>query len=373
MTERDDEIRRAEKIGSPDPVDGAGPASEQPSGARPDAGDEPAEEAAETLPQSPASPAAAFGVPETAGEETVHPPLDLRGPRSRRVREQLIGGVLFLASSVSVLTTLGIIVVLILEASRFFVDVPILEFLTGTEWAPLFQPQHFGVLPLLVGSLLVSAIAALVALPIGLGSAIYLSEYASQRTRRIVKPALEVLAGVPTVVYGYFALTFVTPLIRDVWPNTSIFNALSASLVMGVMIIPLVASLSEDALSAVPRSLREAAYALGATKLEVSMKAVVPAALSGIVASFILAISRAIGETMIVTIAAGASPNLSLNPLESVQTMTAYMVQVSMGEVVFGSVEYQTIFAVGLTLFVITLLMNILSIAILRRFQEVYE
>jgi phosphate transport system permease protein len=229
------------------------------------------------------------------------------------------------------------------------------------------------VLPLLTGSLLVALGAAVVALPIGLASAIYLSEYAPRRVRGFLKPILEVLAGVPTVVYGFFALTFVTPIIQGIWPDTQVFNALSASLVVGIMIIPLVASLSEDSMAAVPNSLREAAYALGATKLEVSLRTVLPAALSGVVASFILAVSRAIGETMIVAIAAGATPNLTLNPLESVQTMTAYIVQVSMGELSFGTVEYQTIFAVGLTLFAITLLMNIASIFILRRFREVYE
>lgn len=303
----------------------------------------------------------------------MHPPFSLRAPTRRRVQEMLISGTLFLASAISVLTTIGIIAVLLYESAGFFDDVSFIEFLTGTRWAPLFVPQSFGVLPLLAGSFLVAAGAAVVALPIGLASAIYLSEYAPARARAILKPALEVLAGVPTVVYGFFALTFVTPILQAIWPGTQIFNALSASIVVGIMIIPLVASLSEDAMNAVPGSLREGAYALGATKLEVSVRTVLPAALSGIVASFILAISRAIGETMIVAIAAGATPNLTLNPLVSVQTMTAYIVQVSMGEVSFGTVEYQTIFAVGLTLFAITLLMNIISIFVLRRFREVYE
>jgi len=215
--------------------------------------------------------------------------------------------------------------------------------------------------------------AALVALPVGLASAIYLSEYAPDRVRRVLKPALEVLAGIPTVVYGYFALTFITPLLKQIWPQTDVFNAASASIVVGIMIIPMVSSLSEDAMSAVPRSLREGAYALGATRFEVATRTVVPAALSGILASFILALSRAIGETMIVTIAAGATPKLTLNPLESVQTMTAYIAQVSLGETPFGTLEYKTIFAVGLALFAITLLMNLVSLAILRRFREVYE
>ncbi|MDQ3388091.1 MAG: phosphate ABC transporter permease subunit PstC [Gemmatimonadota bacterium] len=297
----------------------------------------------------------------------------LAGPRSRQLSERAIGTLLFAAAAVSVLTTAGIVAVLLYEASAFFSHVSPIEFFTGTQWAPLFRPQHFGVLPLLVGSMMVALGAAAVALPIGMGSAIYLSEYAPGGVRKVLKPALEVLAGIPTVVYGFFALTFVTPLLREVWPQTEIFNAASAALVMGVMIIPLVASLSEDAMRAVPRSLREGAYALGATKLEVSLRTVVPAALSGIIASFILAISRAVGETMIVTIAAGASPTLTFNPLESIQTMTAFIVQVSMGEVAFGSIEYQTIFAVGLTLFMITLLMNVVSIMVLRRFREVYE
>jgi phosphate transport system permease protein len=274
---------------------------------------------------------------------------------------------------VSILTTLGIVAVLVTQAAGFFADVSPLAFLTGTKWTPMYEPRHFGVLPLLSGSLLIALGAAAVALPLGLLSAIFLSEYAPERVRRIVKPLLEVLAGIPTVVYGYFALTFITPLLRVFWPETEIFNALSASIVMGIMIIPMVSSLSEDALSAVPRALREGAYALGATKFEVAVRTVVPAALSGIIASFILAISRAIGETMIVTIAAGATPRLTLNPLESVQTMTAYIAQVSMGETPYGSLEYKTIFAVGLALFAVTLLMNIVSNLVLSRFREVYE
>ena len=274
---------------------------------------------------------------------------------------------------ISILTTLGIVIVLITQAFSFFADVSPLEFLTGTKWTPMYDPQHFGVLPLLSGSILIAFGAAVVALPLGLLSAIYLSEYAHERARRIIKPVLEILAGIPTVVYGYFALTFITPLLRVFWPQTEIFNAASASIVMGIMIIPMVSSLSEDALTAVPRALREGAYALGATKFEVATRTVVPAALSGVIASFILAISRAIGETMIVTIAAGATPRLTLNPLESVQTMTAYIAQVSMGETPAGSLEYKTIFAVGLALFTVTLAMNMISAVVLRRFREVYE
>ena len=289
------------------------------------------------------------------------------------MRERMVGVVLTSFSMVSIITTIGIVGVLLYESLGFFAEVSPIAFLTGTKWTPLFQPQNFGVLPLLSGSLLIALGAAAVALPLGLMSAIYLSEYAHPRTRGIIKPMLEILAGVPTVVYGYFALTFVTPALRLIWPNTEIFNAFSASVVMGIMIIPMVSSLSEDALSAVPGTMREGAYALGATKFEVATRTVVPAALSGIIASFILAISRAIGETMIVTIAAGATPKLTLNPFESVQTMTAYIAQVSLGEVPHGTLEYKTIFAVGLTLFGITLLMNIISNVVLKKYREVYE
>ena len=295
----------------------------------------------------------------------------LRGKRRRT--ERLIAATLVGFSAISILTTIGIVLVLVIESASFFSHVSPIEFLFGTQWTPLFQPQSFGVLPLVMGSILVAAGAAVIALPIGLASAIYLSEYAHERVRSIVKPVLEILAGVPTVVYGYFALTFITPLLRQVWPETNIFNGASAAIVMGIMIIPLVSSLSEDAMSAVPRALREGAYALGATRFEVATRTVVPAALSGIIASFILAISRAIGETMIVTIAAGSTPSMSLNPLDAVQTMTAYIAQTSMGEAAHGSVEYQTIFAVGLALFAITLLMNIVSIFVLRKYREVYE
>lgn len=330
----------------------------------------PAAAAARVLPQSPAAPAQAFGTrPHPASQRH---PADA-GLGRRHLKERFVGFVLTAFSMVSIFTTLGIVAVLLYEALGFFRVVSPFAFLTGTKWTPLFQPQNFGVLPLLSGSLLIALGAATVALPLGLLSAIYLSEYAHPRTRAVIKPVLEILAGVPTVVYGYFALTFVTPLLRVIWPDTEIFNALSASIVMGIMIVPMVSSLSEDALSAVPRTLREGGYALGATKYEVATRTVVPAALSGIIASFILAISRAIGETMIVTIAAGATPKLTLNPLESVQTMTAYIAQVSLGEVPHGTLEYKTIFAVGLTLFFITLLMNIISNAVLRKYREVYE
>jgi phosphate transport system permease protein len=297
----------------------------------------------------------------------------LRPSRHGRLKERAVGVVLFSCGLLSVLTTVGIVVVLVIESAGFFRQVPLLEFLTGTRWAPLYRDKAFGILPLLNGTAIIAVGASVVALPIGLASAIYLSEYASTRIRGSVKPALEVLAGIPSVVYGYFALTFVTPLLRFVFPETGIYNAASAAVVVGIMILPMVSSLSEDALSAVPRSLREAAYGLGATKLEVSTRVVVPAALSGIAASFILAISRAVGETMAVTLAAGATPRMTWNFLESIQTMTAYVVQVSLGETPRGTLEYQTIFAVALLLLLITLVMNLLSQRITRRFREVYE
>jgi len=287
--------------------------------------------------------------------------------------EAAIASLLFACGLVSVLTTIGIVVVLVSESIGFFQQIPIREFLTGTRWAPLYSDQAFGILPLLNGTLLIAFGSMVIALPVGLTSAIYLSEYASPRVRGIVKPVLEILAGIPTVVYGYFALMFVTPIIRQFFPDTGIYNAAAGAIVVGIMIIPMVASLSEDALSAVPRSLREAAYGLGATRFEVSTRVVVPAALSGIAASFLLAISRAVGETMAVTLAAGATPRMTLSFLESVQTMTAYIVQVSLGETPHGSLEYQTIFAVGLVLFVITLAMNLISNRITARFREAYE
>lgn len=298
---------------------------------------------------------------------------DLKRRAGRRVGEGVIAGVLFTCALVSVLTTVGIVIVLVTESLGFFREVPIVDFLTGTQWSPLYTDQQFGILPLLNGTLLIAVGAMLIALPVGLTSAIYLSEYASSRFRGIVKPALEILAGIPTVVYGYFALLFITPVLRAVFPSAGVYNAASGAIVVGIMIIPMVASLSEDALSAVPRSLREAAYGLGATKFEVSTRVAVPAALSGITASFILAISRAIGETMAVTLAAGATPRMTLSFLESVQTMTAYIVQVSLGETPHGSIAYKTIFAVGLLLFCITLAMNVLSNRIRTRFREVYE
>jgi phosphate transport system permease protein len=292
----------------------------------------------------------------------------------RRAREAAIAAVLFLCASISVLTTLAIIVTLLEETVGFFREVSIVEFITDTRWTPQFRPQHFGILPLLSGTVLVAAGGAAIALPAGLLTAIFLSEYAPGWLRGIVKPVLEILAGVPTVVFGFFALTFVSQdVVQKIFPGTPIFNAASAAVVVGIMIIPLVSSLSEDAMSAVPQSLREGAYALGGNRFEVATRVVVPAALSGIVASFILAISRAVGETMIVALAAGATPNLTWNPLESVQTMTAYIVQVSLGDTPQGSLEFRTIFAVATTLFVMTLGLNLVSQYLLQRFREVYE
>ncbi len=292
--------------------------------------------------------------------------------RRRKLSEGAIHALLLLCGLISLTTTVGIILILATETVNFFKAVSIVDFLTDTQWTPLFLPQHFGVLPLVVGTLLVTAGACVVALPVGLATAIFLSEYAPERLRRVIKPFLEVLAGIPTVVYGYFALTFVTPVLRDVYPGTDVFNAVSASIVMGIMIIPMVSTLSEDAMISVPRSLREGSYALGATKFETATRVIVPAALSGIVASFILAISRAIGETMIVTLAAGMTPNITGNPFEGIQTMTAYIVQVSLGDTPHGSTEYQTIFAVAMTLFIMTFGMTVLAHYVVRRYRGVY-
>ena len=295
-----------------------------------------------------------------------------RSPRSY-IEGKAIKWILLACALVSIATTIGIVVSLVIQGWNFFMEVSLWEFLTGTRWSPILKPRAHGVLPLVGGTMLVSVIAILFAAPVGLGAAIYLSEYAADRVRRIVKPILEILAGVPTIVYGYFALTFVTPYLQEIIPNMIVFNALSAGLVMGIMIIPMVSSLSEDAMMSVPRSLRNGAYALGATKFEVALRVVVPAALSGILASFILAISRAIGETMLVTIAAGATPRLTANPIESIQTMTAYIVQLSLGEAPFGSLEYNTIFAVGLLLFCITLIMNLIGSLVVKKWQQKYE
>ena len=304
------------------------------------------------------------------------PVLESRRRQSRLRRllsERIVTVLLVLCTGLSILTTVGIVFVLLFEALQFFFEVSFIEFITGTRWTPLFQSKHFGVLALVSATFLTSILAMFVALPLGLLSAIYLSEYAPDRARRTIKPVLEVLAGIPTVVYGYFALLFVTPILQWISEDIFVFNALSAAIVMGIMILPMVSSLSEDAMQAVPRSLREGAYALGSNRLEVSTRVVVPAALSGIVSAFILAISRAIGETMIVTIAAGQNPNFTFNPFVPIETMTAYIVQVSMGDTPTGTLEYRTIFAVALLLFVITLGMNLLSQYVVRRWREEYE
>jgi phosphate transport system permease protein len=307
----------------------------------------------------------------TAGAEPRLRPGSLSG--RRRIGEDVVKGVLALCALLSVATTVGIVIALFVPAVEFFREISSVDFFTGTTWAPLFEPASFGVLPLISGTLLVTAIASVVAMPLGLGAAIYLSEYASPRTRGILKPALEILAGIPTIVFGYFALTFVTPLLRDLEIQVDIFNTLSAGLVMGVMLMPTVASLSEDAMGAVPRDLRDGAYALGSTKVQVATRIVVPAAVSGIVASFVLAISRAVGETMIVLVAMGQQPNLSFDPREAAETMTAFIAATGAGDVPTGSLEYKTIFAVGATLFLLTFAMNVFAIRLVRRYRAAYE
>ena len=298
---------------------------------------------------------------------------DSRGMGKRRFEELFVLYILRFSALISIITTIGIISILGINSVPFFREVGFIEFFTGLEWTPLFIPQNFGVSPLVNGTFLVAFIAAITALVFGLGSAFYLSEYASRKVRKILKPFLEILAGIPTVVYGYFALTFVTPVIQFIFPETIIFNALSAGLVMGIMIIPMVSTLSEDAMNAVPSSLREAAYGLGAKKYQVALKVVFPSAISGIVASFILAISRAIGETMIVSLAAGGKPALTINPLDAIQTMTAYIVTVSQGETPQGSVEYNSIFAVGLLLFFLTLIMILIGRFVVTKYAQNYE
>ncbi len=295
--------------------------------------------------------------------------------KKRRVTDSFIRAFLAFCGMVSILTTVGIVFELGKEAWLFFGDpnISIVDFLTGTEWQPTIG--KFGVLPLVTSTMITSLIAILVALPLGMTTAVYLSEYASPKVRSILKPILEILAGVPTVVYGYFALTFMTPLLRGIFGSETvdIYNMASAGLVMGIMILPLISSISEDALSAVPRSLREAAYGLGATKLETTRHVVIPAALSGIAAAFILGISRAVGETMIVAVAAGSGPNLTFNPFDAAETMTGYIARISGGDLSYNTPDYNSIFAIGLLLFLITLGLNVLSRRISRRFREVYE
>jgi phosphate transport system permease protein len=295
-----------------------------------------------------------------------------QGKSLSSITEKLIPIVLFLFAIITVFTTVGIVITLLTETIEFFKRVPIWDFFTGTVLKPMSQNPEFGVLPLLNGTIISSTIAMLVAGPIGLMAAIYLSEYASDRVRRVLKPMLEILAGIPTIVYGFFAFTFVTPLIRSIWPDVAATNILSPGIVMGIMIIPMIASLSEDAMSSVPNAMREGALGLGATKLETTFKVVIPAALSGIIASFVLGISRAIGETMIVTIASGSSKNFTFDITQSMQTMTAYIVEVSGGEAAAGTTIYYSLYAVAMTLFVFTLLMNLLARYVSRKFREEY-
>lgn len=292
---------------------------------------------------------------------------------SKHFKERIIERGLMLLAALTVAITVLIVGILFTETFSFFKEVSIIEFFTGTKWTPTLVPKHFGILPLVTGTLMIAIGSSLISLPIGLGSAIYLSEYAHPKVRRVLKPMLELLAGVPSIVYGFFALTTITPFLQKMIPNTEVFNAASASIAVGIMTIPMVASLTEDAMMAVPDSIRKGAYALGATRFEVSTKVLIPATISGIASAFVLAISRAIGETMIVAIAAGQNPTMSLNPLHSIQTMTGFMVNLSLGDIQHGTIEFKTIFAVGALLFTMTLLMNIIAKFIVKKFQEVYH
>jgi len=295
-----------------------------------------------------------------------------RSKARRRRTERVIESVLLLAACVSVFTTIGIVYILVRESASFFAHVPLWTFLTDTQWTPLFDDAHFGILVLLAGTVSSSAVALSIAIPLGTIIAIYLSEFAGHKTREIMKPLLEMLSGVPTIIYGYFALLFVTPMLQKLYPELPGFNVLSAGIVMGVMIIPYVSSLSEDAMRAVPMSLREGSYAMGATRFQTAVKVVVPAALSGIAAAYILGISRAVGETMILAVAAGMQPNLTLNPLEPAATITSYIVQVALGDLPHGSIGYQTIFAAGLTLMLLTLFFNLIGYWMRRKYREAY-
>jgi phosphate transport system permease protein len=310
-----------------------------------------------------------------AGAGCTPPRLEAASPR---YGEKAIKLFLAACAGLSVLTTIGIVVSLIGPTIGFVGEVPIFDFLFGTKWSPTISPESFGVLPIVLGTLTVTLWGLIVAIPVGLGAAIYLSEYAGRRVRKVLKPTLEVLAGVPTVAFGFFAFTFITPLLQDLWPGflgegPNIFNAGAAGLAIGLLIVPIVASISEDAMSAVPSGLREGAYALGASRMRVALRVVFPAALSGIVAAIALGISRAVGETMVVLMAAGSTPHLGVTFTESVQAMTAYIGVTATGDVAAGTTQYDTIFAVGLLLFVMTLGMNMVSIRLVRRFREVYE
>ncbi|MFZ5509109.1 MAG: phosphate ABC transporter permease subunit PstC [Pseudomonadota bacterium] len=296
----------------------------------------------------------------------------LKKRRTRHLKERAVESVLFLAASLSVFTTIAIVYILVKESVVFFQHVPIADFLTDSQWTPLFDNAHFGIVVLLSGTLVSSLVALAVAIPLGTVIAIYLSEFASFKVREVAKPFLELLGGVPTIIYGYFALVFVTPLLQAIYPDLPGFNLLSAGLVMGIMIIPYVSSLSEDAMRAVPMSLREGSYAMGATRLQTALKVVMPAATSGIASAYILGISRAVGETMIVAVAAGMQPNLTWNPAEPAATITAYIVQVALGDLPHGSIGYQTIFAAGLTLMLMTLTLNIVGHVMRKKFREVY-
>jgi phosphate transport system permease protein len=290
----------------------------------------------------------------------------------RRLKERVIEGLLLLAALVSVFTTLAIVTILVYESLVFFKSVPLVDFLTDTQWTPLFDDAHFGIMSLLSGTLTTTLVALLVAIPLGTILAIYLSEFAPFKVREVAKPFLELLGGIPTIIYGYFALLFVTPLLQKIYPDLPGFNMLSAGLVMGLMIVPYVSSLSEDAMRAVPMHMREGSYAMGATRLQTALFVVTPAAFSGLASSYILGISRAVGETMVVAIAAGMQPNLTFNPAEPAATVTAYIVQVALGDLPHGSIGYQTIFAAGLTLMLITLAFNIIGHILRKRFREAY-
>jgi len=302
-------------------------------------------------------------------------PVRRRSLVKRRVRslpELLIEGALFLSALSAVAITAAIVVILVVESSGFFAHVSLWTFLTDTQWTPLFENARYGILPLLSGTLVTSGIALLVAIPLGTITAVYLSEFANPRVREVIKPVLELISGVPTVVFGYFALLFVTPLLQNLIPSLPGFNLLGPGIVIGIMIVPYISSLSEDAMRAVPMHLREASYGMGASRVQTAVRVVLPAALSGVVASYILAVSRAVGETMVVAIAAGQQPNLTFDPTESAATITAFIVQVAMGDLPHGSVGYQSIFAAGLTLFVLTLVFNVLGYSVRKRFREAY-
>lgn len=310
----------------------------------------------------------------TPSPQLIDPPISARLAKNvkRHIFERLIEFTLLLSALVAVITTVSIVVILVRESLGFFEHVSIIDFLTDTQWTPLFEDAHYGILPLVSGTLTTSAIALLVAVPVGTIAAIYLSEFASHKVREIVKPILELLVGVPTVVFGYFALLFVTPLLQKIFPDLPGFNMLGPGLVMGIMIIPYISSLAEDAMRAVPMSMREGSYAMGATRFQTALRVVTPAATSGIIAAYILAISRAVGETMVVALAAGQQPNLTFDPMESAATITAYIVQVAMGDLPHGSIGYQSIFAAGLVLMLMTLFFNIVGHITRKKFAERY-